>query len=362
MKKLLFQGVCQTLILMVALFLFSASLLMYVFTDMKELEKADPDTFAALEAIQLTIQAIPNGQNGTGNTQTESEKTTVRITADQTAGAPTLQQQIMQLLLERPDVTGFFYAGLFGLMIVTMIPEVLPWQKCEKKKRLRFLVCAGSYLGCGVPFLFMGATEWSILIMNIVYCLGLLARMGVSLTGRHRVRNIAPDLILFLLIAVNFIQFPTHSFFVLAMIALRSLKQILKLSFSQIRLDVLRKVIRKSYATEILFGMLLLMIAFSILLGTMDENMTSFGDALWFCFATVTTIGYGDVTSSSLVGRVLAVILGVYGIVVVALITSIIVNFYNETKADPDPEQEPESASEQENAPDQKSPALPEKT
>jgi hypothetical protein len=44
----------------------------------------------------------------------------------------------------------------------------------------------------------------------------------------------------------------------------------------------------------------------------------------------VTTIGFGDLTAVTDFGRILSVILGAYGIVVVALITSIIVNFYGE--------------------------------
>jgi hypothetical protein len=45
------------------------------------------------------------------------------------------------------------------------------------------------------------------------------------------------------------------------------------------------------------------------------------------------------------IGRILSVILGIYGIVAVALITSIIVNYYGEMKkADPDrPDQQKES-------------------
>ena len=46
----------------------------------------------------------------------------------------------------------------------------------------------------------------------------------------------------------------------------------------------------------------------------------------------VTTIGFGDLTPTTEIGRLLSVILGLYGIVVVALITSIIVNFYGEMK------------------------------
>ncbi len=46
----------------------------------------------------------------------------------------------------------------------------------------------------------------------------------------------------------------------------------------------------------------------------------------------MTTIGFGDITATSLVGRLLSVILGIYGIIVVALVTSIIVNFYSEVR------------------------------
>jgi hypothetical protein len=76
----------------------------------------------------------------------------------------------------------------------------------------------------------------------------------------------------------------------------------------------------------------MLIIAFSIVLPQFDPGIPSFEDALWYCFAIVTTIGFGDIAAATLPGRVISVVLGLYGIIVVALITSIIVNFYNETK------------------------------
>ena len=39
-----------------------------------------------------------------------------------------------------------------------------------------------------------------------------------------------------------------------------------------------------------------------------------------------------DLAVTSAIGRIITVILGIYGIIVVALITSIIVNFYGEMK------------------------------
>ena len=59
-------------------------------------------------------------------------------------------------------------------------------------------------------------------------------------------------------------------------------------------------------------------------------------DGLWYCFAIVTTIGFGDLTVTGTLSRILSVILGIYGIIVVSLITSIIVNFYNEVKNEDD--------------------------
>ena len=87
-------------------------------------------------------------------------------------------------------------------------------------------------------------------------------------------------------------------------------------------------------AGQILSGLVILIIAFSFVLTNLEPGITSFQDALWYCFAIITTIGFGDVTATTIFGRVLSVILGIYGIIVVALITSIIVNFYTEVKND----------------------------
>ncbi|MBQ2070003.1 MAG: hypothetical protein II467_03645 [Bacilli bacterium] len=96
------------------------------------------------------------------------------------------------------------------------------------------------------------------------------------------------------------------------------------------------KVLRKTHATEILGGLVFMIIVVSIALSFIEPKINSIGDALWYCFASVTTIGFGDFAAETPVGRVLTVILGIYGIVVTALITSIIVNLYNERKSEED--------------------------
>ena len=73
------------------------------------------------------------------------------------------------------------------------------------------------------------------------------------------------------------------------------------------------------------------MVASSLILMTFEPNINTFPDALWHTFAVVTTIGFGDFVAETLVERLVTVALGMYGIIAVAVITSIIVNFYNET-------------------------------
>ena len=120
--------------------------------------------------------------------------------------------------------------------------------------------------------------------------------------------------------------------FLMLLILARLILHVVGISISQMKLNILMNIIRETYVMEILLGLLLMIIACASIMSTLEPNMENYGDALWYCFALVTTIGFGDVSATTLVGRVLSVFLGIYGIVVVAIITSVIVNFYGEMK------------------------------
>ena len=92
------------------------------------------------------------------------------------------------------------------------------------------------------------------------------------------------------------------------------------------------KVIIKSHTLEITAGLLVVIVGASLILPACEPGIATFGDALWYCFMLVTTIGLGDFTAQTNAGRLISVIVGLYGIVVFALVTSILVNIYNEKK------------------------------
>ena len=98
----------------------------------------------------------------------------------------------------------------------------------------------------------------------------------------------------------------------------------------ELKINVVNEVIKKSMVYEIILALLIFVILCSIYFTIVEPNMTSYVDSLWYCFTVITTIGFGDVYVTTTLGRILSVILGIWGIAVVALFTSIIVNFYNE--------------------------------
>lgn len=120
--------------------------------------------------------------------------------------------------------------------------------------------------------------------------------------------------------------------YLIIIILWRMILHVIGISISQMKLNILLNIVRETYVLEILMGLMLMIIACSSIFTTLEPNMTDYWDALWYSFALVTTIGFGDITASTMIGRALSVFLGIYGIVVVAIITSVIVNFYGEMR------------------------------
>ena len=179
---------------------------------------------------------------------------------------------------------------------------------------------------CGDVRQAIGVVFWGVLIAGRI----------VSIVRDHRLRKVIVNIMLILLLALTELVCFSICDLMAAMVSLvaMTLGDMFTVVFARIHMDALKRIIRKTYAAEIILGLLLMIFAFSYVL-EFCENI-SYLDGLWYCFAIVTTIGFGDIAAQTHIGKLLSVILGVYGIVVVSLITSIIVNFYAEVKREPD--------------------------
>ena len=217
-------------------------------------------------------------------------------------------------------------------------------------RRLTDFICSGIFLGCAIVLYFNQLSLVTMSIAGAIFLVSLIPGRILAILRNRKwfviLLNAAIILgILYLTISIWFedeVSPLIFTVFALILISLRGFFRIMAVTFSRLQLDVLRDIVRRTYAAEIIFGLLLLILAFSWVMIYTDESFSGdFQNALWYCFAVVTTIGFGDITASSLIGRILSVILGVYGIVVVALITSIIVNFYGEMKKSPPMDDEP---------------------
>ncbi|MCQ2087018.1 MAG: potassium channel family protein [Bacilli bacterium] len=87
----------------------------------------------------------------------------------------------------------------------------------------------------------------------------------------------------------------------------------------------LGKAVNKVHGLDILFGLIIIVTLSSFIIPYIEPGITTVGDAWWYCFALITTIGFGDFTAVTITGRILSVIIGFYGIIIVSLLTSSIV-------------------------------------
>ena len=232
-------------------------------------------------------------------------------------------------------------ALVFLLLGITQLIKI-PLHSAKKRKWLLFhLLFALVFFGLAV-FIFLSRYSLTALqLAGMGFCLYLMGSRILYTFEKRRKRDIVITLLYCLLILCFFLLFLGGTepglelfaqVFLLILIIFKAFGAILIMSFSEIQMGVLLKIIRKTFAAEILAGLLLLIVTFSYIFYDLEPGMATYGDALWYCFAVVTTIGFGDFSAIIPLTRILSVILGIYGIIVVALITSIIVNFYNEVK------------------------------
>ncbi len=210
----------------------------------------------------------------------------------------------------------------------------------------------------GIVILFAKDNPFIFSLTAGLYCLGIVIQCIFNMVRQKTVRAIIFNLLIIsfaIALGIGMIVSPIQAVEQIqniiivecVFIAVVSFIEAVSVAFSELKVKVLVKIVLSTFSLEILFGLLTMIACFSFILMKVEPNITNYPEALWYCFAIVTTIGFGDFVAVTPVGRVLSVFLGIYGLVVVAVITSIVVNFYNETSGKNDKKQLDEIAEEE---------------
>lgn len=87
--------------------------------------------------------------------------------------------------------------------------------------------------------------------------------------------------------------------------------------------DLFLLIFRQTRMKKFLISFVIVFLVCSVLMMIFDPDMKNLGDALWFGFMLVTTTGFGDLTVANPIARIVAVFLGLYGIVFFGFITGV---------------------------------------
>ncbi len=95
------------------------------------------------------------------------------------------------------------------------------------------------------------------------------------------------------------------------------------------KLRILSAVLKKTKADKIVLGFVIFLLVSALIILLVEPDITRYGDALWYCYAVFSTIGFGDIVATAFITKVLSVLITVYALFAVAVVTGVVVSFYN---------------------------------
>lgn len=166
------------------------------------------------------------------------------------------------------------------------------------------------------------------LIILFIFIIDYFVRFYIAENKKVFFKNNIPDLIAIFPFNSMFKAFRVVKLF--RLVKLSKFMRILKLSRLLAFLSKLHRNSKKFLRTNGLIYSLYFAILV-ILLGAFGIHLTenrSFSDSLWWAFVTATTVGYGDISPTTIFGRVIAVLLMIVGIGTIGMLTGTVATFF----------------------------------
>ena len=163
----------------------------------------------------------------------------------------------------------------------------------------------------------------------IFFWIDYLIRMYAAQNKKHFIKNNIADLIAILPFNALFSAF--RVFRVMRIIRITKFARLVRaLGFAGKLNAKLKVFLNTNNFIYVLYASFVLIFASSVLMTYVEGQ--SFGDALWWSIVTCTTVGYGDISPSTVSGRIIAVVLMVFGIGLLGMLTGTITTYFTVQK------------------------------
>ncbi len=96
------------------------------------------------------------------------------------------------------------------------------------------------------------------------------------------------------------------------------------------RLRVLSGILKRTKTNQILIAYLIFVLCSALAILLVEPDITRYIDALWYCYAVISTAGFGDIVVTTLFAKIVSLLVTIYSTLVIAIVTGVVVNFYTE--------------------------------
>lgn len=120
---------------------------------------------------------------------------------------------------------------------------------------------------------------------------------------------------------------PLDSIFRLARLG-RLLRLLRLLAIIKHFMEPLHAIFRTNNLDKVILFLIIVIFVISIPIQLLEPSIETYADAVWWAVVTSTTVGYGDISPETVVGRLIAVVLMIFGIGLLGLVTSSVASYF----------------------------------